>query len=247
METVVQVLEREPTPPSLLRSGVPRDLESICLKCLEKSPEDRYVSAAELADALEQYLLGEGVSATTIGHRIRRWTRREPELVTRLGALALMAGLTQYNYYMLTARRPVVHYSIQAVFALWAVASYLFQVLLRRGVWPTAARYAWAATDVLAITAVLIIIDGFESNLVIAYPLIIAGSGLWFRVPLVWFTTALAFFAYGAIYLDALLRVHSPMSKQYPNIFLAALLVTGFIVARQVKRILALSTYYENR
>jgi serine/threonine-protein kinase len=49
METVVQVLEQEPTPPGRLRSGVPRDLELVCLRCLEKAPEARYGSAAALA------------------------------------------------------------------------------------------------------------------------------------------------------------------------------------------------------
>ena len=50
----------------------------------------------------------------------------------------------------------------------------------------------WAATDVVAITTTLGMLDGFDSDLLIAYPLIIAASGLWFRVRLVWLTTALA-------------------------------------------------------
>jgi serine/threonine-protein kinase len=247
METVVQVLEREPMPPSLTRPGVPRDLETVCLRCLEKNPADRFASAADLADALEQYLRGEGIAGTTPWHRLRRWTRREPELVARLGGLGLMAALTQFNYYVIPVPRPRLHYSVQAVFALWAVASFLFQLLLRRGTWREVARYAWAATDVVALTCVIVILDGFESNLVVGYPLLIAASGLWFRVPLVWFTTALAFAAYGGLYFDAAYLHPSELAKQYPNIFLAALAVTGFVVARQVRRLLALSTYYENR
>ncbi len=59
METVVRVLERDPTPPRELRRDVPRELESICLKCLEKSPRDRYPSARALAEELDGYLHGE--------------------------------------------------------------------------------------------------------------------------------------------------------------------------------------------
>jgi len=60
METVVQVLEREPAPPRQIRQGVPDELEKICLKCLEKAPKDRYASAADLAENLERYLRGGG-------------------------------------------------------------------------------------------------------------------------------------------------------------------------------------------
>ena len=60
METVVQVLERDPAPPRELRPEVPRELEGICLKCLEKSPKDRYPSAEALAEELDHYLQGEG-------------------------------------------------------------------------------------------------------------------------------------------------------------------------------------------
>ena len=93
METVVQVLERDPVPPRELRPGLPRELETICLKCLEKMPEDRYPSAQALADDLERFLQGDVVEATGVFQNLRRWTRREPEVVSRLGGLSLVALL----------------------------------------------------------------------------------------------------------------------------------------------------------
>ena len=99
----------------------------------------------------------------------------------------------------------------------------------------------------IALTCVLLIFEAFETDTVVGYPLLIAASGLWFRVRLVWFTTALAMAGYGALWLNFHLSQIDRHPRQYPNIFLAALLVTGFVVARQVKRIWALSTYYENR
>lgn len=248
METVVQVLELEPQPPSQVRPDVPGELEKICLKCLEKSPKDRYPSAAALADNLERYLRGEDVEGTGLLRRLRRWTRREPELVSRLGGLAVMALLTQFNHMNTVNPSVGIHVKVMLSLCLWAAASVGFQACLRRGWKADVVRLLWAGTDVALVTLILRILDGFQSSLLVGYPLLIAASGLWFRVRLVWFTTALAEIGYGLLYLDHLRQPHHAQSlAQYPNIFMAALAVTGFVVARQVKRIWALSTYYELR
>ena len=248
METVVMVLEREPTPPRAVRSSVPEDLERICLKCLEKSPADRYASADDLAENLERYLRGEDVEGTGLGARLRRWMRREPELVTRLLGVGLMAGLTQYNYLFVTLDpKPRTHYTVQAVFALWALLALIFQYFLRRGHRPNLLRLLWAAVDVALVTSLLKLLHALETPLLVGYPLLIAASGLGFRVHLVWATTVLAELGYGLLVLEKMTS-HSPWkTAQYPNIFMAALAVTGFVVARQVKRIWALSSYYERR
>ena len=248
METVVLVLEREPEPPRSLRASVPVELEQICLKCLEKSPKERYPSAHVVAESLEQFLRGEAIAGTTIWQRLRRWTRREPELVSRLGGLGLMIALTQYNYATAPHPRFKMHYAIQSAFFLWGIASVFFQTLLRRGYYAEFARFAWSATDMIALTSVLYVINGQNNALIVGYPLLIAASGLWFRVPLVWFTTGLAMAAYSGLILATTFRQPAGVeSNDYPNIFLAALLVTGFVVARQVKRFWALSRYYEIR
>ncbi len=248
METVVQVLEREPAPPREVRHGVPPELEAVCLKCLEKAPGDRYPSAAELAEILDQYLRGESVAVTTFSQRLRRWARREPELVAHVGTLALVAGLTEYNYraYPTAARDLSLHLRVQCTLALWISASVLFQMLLRRNAWAERARFAWAATDAIALTFLLLLLNAFDSDLVVAYLLLIAASGLWFRVRLVWFTTLLAVAGYGVLAF-APHAVSTGGTRHYVNIVIATLLATGYVVARQVRRIWALSTYYENR
>jgi serine/threonine protein kinase len=70
-QTVQQVLHDEPAPPARLRPDVPRDLETVCLKCLEKEPERRYVSAAELAQDLGRFLEGQPVAAVPLDARER--------------------------------------------------------------------------------------------------------------------------------------------------------------------------------
>jgi eukaryotic-like serine/threonine-protein kinase len=86
VDTLLQVRTLDPIPPGRLHPGIPRDLEVICLKCLEKSPSQRYASAAELADDLERFLRHEPIRARPLGRlpRLARWCRRHP---ARAGAL----------------------------------------------------------------------------------------------------------------------------------------------------------------
>jgi eukaryotic-like serine/threonine-protein kinase len=250
METVVQVLERDPTPPGRLRPGVPPELEAVCLKCLEKDPAARYRSAEALAEDLERSLQGGDVEAMRAGPwlRIERWTRREPQLVSRLIGLGAIGTLTQLNYVTDRYADLRLHLEVTGALALWALASVALQAIARRNRWQDSVRLAWAAADVGTLTLILWLLKAVDSSMAVAYPLLVAVSGLWFRVPLVWLATALAEASFGLLALDPWLRgTIWRHDDHHPNIVMAAIAVTGFVVARQVKRLLVLSSYYEHR
>lgn len=86
-----QVRELEPPRPSAIRRGLDRDLETVVLKCLEKEPSRRYVSAESLAEDLDRWLRGEPVHARHVGQteRMWRWCRRNPVITGLVAAVAL--------------------------------------------------------------------------------------------------------------------------------------------------------------
>jgi WD40 repeat protein len=92
LDTILQVISDEPVPPSRLRPKIPRDLETICLKCLQKDPGKRYASARALGNDLSRFLDGEPIKARPIGPvaRLWRWCKRRPLVA---GLTAAVAGL----------------------------------------------------------------------------------------------------------------------------------------------------------
>ena len=97
-QTLDLVLHAEAVAPRLLNPGVPRDLETICLKCLEKEPARRYPTAQALAEELARFLAGEPIQARPIGPagKAWRWCQRNPALtsVTGVALLSMVAGIT---------------------------------------------------------------------------------------------------------------------------------------------------------
>ncbi|HKQ78731.1 MAG TPA: WD40 repeat domain-containing serine/threonine-protein kinase [Blastocatellia bacterium] len=96
LDTILLVLNSEPVAPRLLAPKLNRDLETICLKCLEKDRRRRYLSAQELADDLDRYLNREPIAARPINraHRAWRWCRRNPWPAVATASLFLLAALT---------------------------------------------------------------------------------------------------------------------------------------------------------
>jgi WD40 repeat protein len=92
LETVEQVKSVEPVAPSRLQPGLPRDLETICVTCLQKEPGRRYASALALADDLRRYQRGEPIRARRSGRAEQawKWCRRNPVMATLTGVSAVL-------------------------------------------------------------------------------------------------------------------------------------------------------------
>jgi len=250
--TVMQVRTREPVLPRRLNRDVPRGLELICLKCLAKAPEERYATGEALADDLDRFLKGEplGVRPPTPGQRLWNWCRREPALAGRLAVLAvffliemLVNALTWHSYW--------IHEPLLGILAVWAFTAYVFQRVLESPRWSIPSRFMWGTLDSAFLFAVLLLANGVASPLVIGYPLLIAASGLWFRMRFVWFITGLSLVSYGIHVADFYARrIRSDLSDVLDDrwdrhlVFAVGLLCTGAIVAYIVHRVQVLRGYF---
>jgi tetratricopeptide (TPR) repeat protein len=110
METVMLLFQTEPVAPSRLQPRIPRDLETVCLKCLQKEPHRRYASAHDLAEDLRRFLAGEPITArpAPLAEQAWKWVRRRPALATLLSvgllALAALLGLAVWHQLDLTTK-----------------------------------------------------------------------------------------------------------------------------------------------
>jgi hypothetical protein len=100
LETLSRVVSEGPVSPRRLRPSVPRDLETVCLKCLQKAPRQRYASAGDLADDLRRFLDGRPISARRPGpaERLGRWCRRYPLAAGLLAAALCCLALGLWHF-----------------------------------------------------------------------------------------------------------------------------------------------------
>lgn len=246
MEVLLQVLEKDP--PSLcgLNAFVPRELEWICVKCLEKAPEDRYASAAALGDDLDRFLRKEPPEARagTWWQRLRRWGRREPVFTAHLGVLSGMLLLMQAVFALHPERDLMYHLRISGLMLAWLAACGVLHWAGRLRGRTDGLQIAWSALDVSLLTAALALLAGPIGLLFGFYHVLIGAAGLFFRTRLVAATTVFAVLGGGVLYV---LRRPEVGPWHYGLFLEVTLVVTGLLVGYQIWRLGILRDYYEER
>ncbi|MGF1583080.1 MAG: serine/threonine protein kinase [Gemmataceae bacterium] len=246
-DVLVQVMEREPLRPRQFNKAIPSELESICLRCLEKKPNHRYPSAQALGEDLTRFLKREPIENRKVDwlHAIRRWIRREPALVSHLAALfvsTMIVGLRGFLSGIFTLN----HNATLVLLGVLGVVAVVFQRLLNRQKHRDTVRATWAATDAALVTIILLINNDLVTPVPIVYPMMVAASGLWFLTVLVWTTTIFCMLGYLALLLESMVR-GADLLYHHHVLFLVGLAVLGGVVGYQVDRVRALSRYYEHR
>lgn len=254
MNTIVQVLQTEPKRLRLVDPRIPSDLERICLKCLEKDPDDRYSSAAELARDLERFLVGDPISIDLGGpwKRIRRWVHREPGLAVRWSILLLVnllgelviwwqGGYTGMSHEASRAQKNVVI----AISVLSALGSWGCQHLLRRGKHTELVQGAWSTLDVLTTMLLLWNLDSLDQLSQAVLALNIVFAGLWVRERLVWLATVLVITSYLSILISHRFTDGPLQYAMRHMVGIIVLIGIGYITAYLTKRLRLLSQLYE--
>ena len=242
-DDLLAVLFATPVPPRRLHKGVPAALEAICLRCLERTPEARYPSAAALAEDLERFLAGEPVEAQRTGPltQARRWMRHHPSLGWRVLAFATFYAVTWVNHAALGVVDGVFVRRITVLLLAWTVAAFAFdrvELSWRRPGWLP---FVWVLVDAAFFTLVLLVADGPVSPLVIGYLLLVAVAGYWGRTGPVWWAAGLSLLSYGALWVEAAARrPHLAGRLDRHLVFATAVLVLAGVVSRYVARTRAL-------
>jgi len=190
IDTLLDVLERDPLPPSHWNPEVPPPLDRICLRCLEKSPARRPATAAALADLLESWLSGGRIAHPddAFAERIARLVRRHPAAGFRLvgitGTIAVIVVRCLANPETVGFYVPVI-----AGLALWGALAVGWEILAmpRRGGgiarparrWRCSPAAALVLTDVVSVTVLLALVAGKSGPLLAVYPLLVTATGLW--------------------------------------------------------------------
>ncbi len=250
LDALVQVLERDPIPPRILKPTVPRSLELICMRCLEKKAEDRYATPMEVAEDLDRFLNGlpTQAQAPTIIERLRRFGRRSPVISIHLGALGLMLLLGQVQFATGNdATTLIEHLEVTFVMLAWIAMSVFCGFLTGSKKWESIAATFWLCADAVFLTVLIAKLSDPSNNppgtLLIGYPMIVVGGGMFFQARMVILVTIASMLSF-----VGLLVFESDPSSPFRNaVFLILLACIGICSLHHVRRFRRLNDYVESR
>jgi len=229
--------------PRTIDPKVPRKLEAIILKAMERKPANRYATAEALAEDLDRFIAGTPVDAGSGGlaTAVRAYARRHLALTVRFCAFATFFLVALANWAMGFVDDTFL-LGLGSTLVVWAgLTVALDHVAHRSAVWPR----VWCLVDVALVTRVILLLDGVRSSLVLLYPLLIVSVGLWSRARLVWFASLASALGYAALVVDSVLwRTELARPVDAHVVFGAVTLATAGLTIVHLRRFEALRRLY---
>jgi serine/threonine-protein kinase len=211
LETILKVLHDEPVAPRKVDKRIPKDLEAICLKCLEKNVSDRYKTASDLSADLQRFLAGEPIQAKNDWwRRVRRWTIREPVLSAHLTATVVLLAILVINYWIWQENGEGQKYNFRLlqgnvqILLGWAFVVLVLQKVQNVVKTKSTIPLSWAAINPIFLTITLLWNGRFGEDahlvwLLSFYYLFIVTNCFFRRVDLVAITTIFSLIGYGVL------------------------------------------------
>ena len=234
-DILLQAKDREPTPPSLCNHEVDRELDAICARAMEKNPKQRYQSMGELGDDLGRWIEGRAIQTPTKSFSMRclRWWRQEPGLVAHVLAIAAVIPIVIISHYLDESNS---NQSIQLLLlSTWMVLCFPLQRWVLRQIESWIPAVTWGVIDVLFVTAIIANAEAPRSLLLIAYPLMVAASALFYRTIYVAMMTIAC--AIGFIVLAYTVNDPSMARRDFQLIYLTSISVLGLTLTSMILRI----------
>lgn len=243
IQLLASIAEDQPESPRSIRASIPRDLETICLKCLQKAPSSRYEDAAEMAADLERFLNHEPILARqpSLIEKGIHWARRRPHLVFVCVMALTFFGIHLFSKNVLQApsHQGTLAWLAPIAIPLVVGSAFIIQRLLDSARWNLTGQACYSLL-LVAIATVLMGVDrGPSSSPVAVYLTGIAASALAVPHPLmIWYVTALAMLGYTSLVVWA--WRFDPVNAALPETIMSMMglmLAMGLIMTLLLRRI----------
>jgi serine/threonine-protein kinase len=243
-DIMLQLKDRQPVRPSRLNRQVDRELDTICLRAMEKNPSERYATAAEFGQDLERWINGSAVSSPTKSPWIRwiRWWKQEPGLVSHAVAICvvilvvLMSHLLGYS---------LAHLPTQlTVLLTWLLICFPLQRWILQSKDTTVPAILWGLIDLFCVSWLIATAGPPRSLLLVAYPLMITASALFYRTRFVILMTTACILAF--LVLTGLIEDPSFERASFRILFVCFLGIQCLTLTSLIFKVRNLFTYREH-
>ncbi|QDS95374.1 Serine/threonine-protein kinase PrkC [Roseimaritima multifibrata] len=243
VDILLQVLNREAPSARTVNKQVPRALDRIINRAMQKKPEERYESAIALQQDLQRFILGEPIerSHSSLWERAEVWWRREPVLVSHLVGIFFVLCVVIVS---ILIRGTSLYASrwILGLLTLWGVCSFPIQKLSVYKRFRELVYFAWLSIDVVIYTTLIFMATPPRGLLLIGYPMMIAASGLFYRSRFVVFVTGISILGFIGLWAS----VDDPFKErlEFGVIYASGLIVLAICLLAMIRRIRGLVDYF---
>jgi serine/threonine-protein kinase len=242
-DIMLQLKDRQPVRPSRLNRQVDCELDTICLRAMEKIPSERYTTAAEFGRDLERWINGSAVSSPTKSPWVRwiRWWKQEPGLVSHAVAISVVILVVLLSHLL---GYSLAHLPTQlTVLLTWLLICFPLQRWILQSKNTIVPAILWGLIDLFCVSWLIATAGPPRSLLLVAYPLMITASALFYRTRFVILMTTACILAF--LVLTGLIEDPSFERGSFRVLFVCFLAIQCLTLTSLIFKVRNLFTYRE--